>query len=69
MSTFVHDPDLLKLVVDLTGYGRRLSRALLLEGPPPFEKIFDDYGIYFRALLGEDVSGAIHHFRETDAPR
>ena len=69
MSTLVHDPDLLKLAVDLTEYGRRLSPRLLFDGPPPFEKIFDDYGIYLRALLGEDVSRAIAHFREKLTPR
>jgi hypothetical protein len=69
MSTLVHDPEVLKLAVDLTEYGRRLSPRLLFEGPPPFEKIFDDYRIYLRAFLGEDVAGAIAHFREKLTPR
>ena len=69
MSTLVHDRDVLKLAVDLTEYGRRLSPRLLFEGPPPFEKIFDDYGIYLRALKGEDVAAAIDHFRQKLTPR
>ncbi len=43
------------LAADLTEYGRRLSPRLLFDGPPPFEKIFDDHGIYLAALLGQDV--------------
>ena len=34
-----------------------------LKGPPPFEKIFDDHGIYLKGLLGRDVDQAIAHFR------
>jgi hypothetical protein len=35
----------------------------LFEGPPPFEKIFDDHGIYLKGLLGKDVDQAVAHFR------
>ena len=56
MSPLVADPDVIRLAVDLTEYGRRLSPRLTFEGPPPFEKIFDDHRIYLRALLGQDVA-------------
>ena len=63
MSLLVPDRDVMTLAVDLTEYGRRLSPRLVFDGPPPFEKIFEDHGIYLRALLGQDVGPAIAHFR------
>jgi hypothetical protein len=51
------------LAADLTEYGKRLSPRLLFEGPPPFEKIFDDHGIYLKGLLGREVDQAVAHFR------
>ena len=63
MSLLVPDPDVMTLAVDLTEYGRRLSPRLVFDGPPPFEKIFEDHGIYLRAILGEDVDSAIARFR------
>ena len=63
MSLLVEDRDVREFAVDLTEYGKRLSPRLLFEGPPPFEKIFDDHGIYLKGLLGKDVDQAIAHFR------
>ncbi len=63
MSLVVDDPDAIALAADLTEYGRHLSPRLQFEGPPPFERIFDDHGIYLRALLGQDVDRAIDHFQ------
>ena len=40
-----------------------LSPACSSRDLPPFEKIFDDHGIYLRALLGQDVDSAIAHFQ------
>ena len=63
MSLLVPDRDVMALAVDLTEYGRRLSPRLVFDGPPPFEKIFEDHGIYLKALLGQDAGPAIAHFR------
>jgi hypothetical protein len=30
---------------------------------PPFENFYIDHGIYLRALRGDDVDGAVAHFR------
>ncbi|MGP0063586.1 MAG: hypothetical protein ACLQGP_08325 [Isosphaeraceae bacterium] len=68
MSILVTDPAIIAMAVDLTEYGRRLSPRLQFEGPPPFERIFDDHRIYLGALLGRDVEGAIAHFRSKLAP-
>jgi hypothetical protein len=63
MSLLVSDRDVMELAVDLTEYGRRLSPRLVFDGPPPFEKIFEDHGIYLKALLGREVIQAVDHFR------
>jgi len=63
MSLLVEDREVLALAADLTEYGKRLSPRLLFEGPPPFEKIFDDHGIYLKGLLGQEVDQAVAHFR------
>ena len=30
---------------------------------PPFDNIFEDYEIYLRAVLGDDIERAVNHFR------
>jgi hypothetical protein len=62
-AIIVHEPEMIALAVDLTEYGRRLSPRLLFEGPPPFQRVFDDHGVYLGALLGCEVERAIEHFR------
>lgn len=62
-SILVSDPAVLALALDLAEYGRRLSPRLQFEGAPPFERTFDDYRLFLKALLGEDQDAAIAHFR------
>jgi hypothetical protein len=69
MAPWVTDPGVIAWAVDLTEYGRRLAPRLQFEGPPPFERIFDDHRVYLRALLGQDVAAAIDHFRAKLGPR
>jgi hypothetical protein len=68
MSVLAGDPEAIALAADLTEYGCRLSPRLQFEGVPPFERVFDDHGIYLRALLGRDVDAAIAHFRAKLSP-
>lgn len=63
MSPLLQDPDAIRQAVGLTEYGRRLSERHRYEGDPPFEQLYEDHGIYLRALLGEGVDEAIAHFR------
>ncbi len=69
MSLIATDPATTALAADLTEYGRSLSPRLVFEGSPPFEHIFEDHGVYLRALLGREVGEAIAHFQRklTDA--
>ena len=62
-SAELDDPETLRLAVELTDYGRRLSHHFQYKGEPPFENIAADYGVYLRALLGEDTGAAVEHFR------
>ena len=52
----------MKKAIALTEYGRRLSSHFQFPGDPPFENTYEDHGIYFRILLGEDVDAGLDHF-------
>jgi hypothetical protein len=58
-----HDREILTLALELTDYGARLSPMYQFRGNPPFEDVYEDHGIYLRALLGKNVEEAIAHFR------
>ena len=62
-SLFVTNPTFIALAADLTEYGRRLAPRLQFDGPPPFQRMFDDHRVYLRALLGQEVDNAITHFQ------
>lgn len=62
-SVMTTDPDAIDLAIDLTEYGRRLSPGLQYEGTPPFDRVFDDHGIFLKALRGREVDEAVAHFR------
>ena len=62
-SLIARDPEALALAADLTEYGRCLSPRLVFEGSPPFERIFEDHGVYLKALLGRDLDQAVAHFQ------
>jgi hypothetical protein len=64
MSLMAADPAAISLAVDMTEYGRCLSPRLVFEGSPPFERTFEDFGVYLKALLGRDVEAAIAHFQK-----
>ena len=57
------DRKTLQMTVELCSYGKRLGEMFQFKGNPPFENVFADHEIYLRSLLGEDVDGAIAHFR------
>jgi len=53
----------LKLALDLTEYGRRLSQQFQYQGDEPFADLYPASALYFQALLGENVEEALQHFR------
>ena len=58
-----NDRETLALALELTDYGRCLSPLFQFRGEPPFQNLYVDHAVYLRALLGEEVEGAIAHFR------
>jgi hypothetical protein len=60
----VSDPELLRLFHDFCEYGKRLSLQFRVQGQPPFEDVYADYGHYTQALLGTDVETHLYHFRQ-----
>ena len=59
-----HDREILSLALELTDYGRHLSSMYQFRGNPPFQNVYEDYGMYLQALLDKNVGKAIAHFRD-----
>lgn len=65
----LEDAESLRMASEMADYGRCLAPMFHFRGDPPFEDTYADHAVYLRALLGEEVDGAIGHFRKkvTDA--
>ena len=59
------DPADLRLALDLTEYGRRLSQQFQYQGDEPFVETYPSHALYFQALLGENVEEALAYFQAT----
>jgi hypothetical protein len=57
------DPADLRLALDLTEYGRRLSQQFQYHGDEPFADLYQASALFFQALLGEKIEDAISHFK------
>lgn len=57
------DRDALGQVVEMAEYGSHLAPMYHERSEPPFENFFADHAIYLRAMRGDDVDGAVAHFR------
>jgi hypothetical protein len=62
-SLDLNDRDTLGLAIELAEYGARLGSMFQERSDPPFENFYVDHGVYLRALRGDDVDGAVTHFR------
>jgi hypothetical protein len=62
-SIELEDVEALRLAADMTEYGKRLSSMYQYESHPPFQNLYEDFGIYLRALSGDAVEEGIAHFR------
>lgn len=62
-ARLLDDPALLRLALDLTEYGRRLSKQFQYQGDEPFGDIYPSHALYFQALLGENQPAALEYFR------
>jgi hypothetical protein len=57
------DPSDLRLALDLTEYGRRLSQQFQYQGDEPFAEMYPASALYFQALLGENIDEAVAYFK------
>ena len=63
-ARLLEDSDHLRLALDMTEYGRRLSDQFQYEGDEPFTDIYPSHGLFFQALLGENLEDALDFFRQ-----
>ena len=63
ISPMMESREAVAKAVELTDYGRRLSDRHKYAGDAPFERTYEDHGIYLRAVLGDDQNEAIRHFQ------
>jgi hypothetical protein len=63
ISRVLSDPADLRMALDLTEYGRRLSQQFQYQGDEPFAEVYPANALYFQALLGENVDQAIEYFK------
>jgi hypothetical protein len=63
ISRVLSEPEDLRMALDLTEYGRRLSQQFQYQGDEPFAEIYPSNALYFQSLLGENVDEAIQYFK------
>jgi hypothetical protein len=63
-ARLVVDPPALRLALDLTEYGRRLSRQYQFQTEEPFAEVYAAHGLFFAAQLGQQVDEALKYFGE-----
>lgn len=63
-ARLLDDPTALRLALDLTEYGRRLSPHYQFQGDEPFAETYPAHAVYYKALLGEEVEEAVQYFRD-----
>jgi hypothetical protein len=63
-ARLLENADELRLALDLTAYGRRLSTQFQYPGDEPFGDQYPAGALWFQALLGENVEAAVEFFRQ-----
>jgi hypothetical protein len=63
ISRVLADAADLRLALDLTEYGRRLSQQFQYHGDEPFAEMYPASALYFQALLGENIDEAAAYFK------
>jgi hypothetical protein len=63
-ARLLSDARLLRLALDLTEYGRRLTTQFQYQGEEPFTDHYPAHALYFQALLGENLDEALAYFRQ-----
>ncbi|MEE2737175.1 MAG: hypothetical protein VX435_03040 [Planctomycetota bacterium] len=64
IGRILKDPEDLQRLLELTHYGRRLSSHFQFPGEEPFEQTYEDYAMWYRTLMGENVDDGVKHFTD-----
>ncbi|MEZ5351303.1 MAG: hypothetical protein R2762_01595 [Bryobacteraceae bacterium] len=57
------DRETIAMAVELARYGEKLAPMFHHKGDAPLDDVYVDHKIWLRAFAGEDVEGAVGHFR------
>ena len=63
-ARLLEDGQQLRLALDMTEYGRRLSDQFQYEGDEPFTDIYPSHALFYQAVLGENLEEALEFFRQ-----
>jgi hypothetical protein len=63
-SSILEKREGLDKALQLCEYGRKIPRDFQSPDPPPFDDFYNDYRIFFQALLGTGVDGAVRYFTQ-----
>ncbi|MFM8251145.1 MAG: hypothetical protein ACKOBW_06070 [Planctomycetota bacterium] len=63
-ARLLDQPELLRLALDLTEYGRRLHSQFQYVGDEPFAELYPSHARFFQALLNEDREASLAFFRQ-----
>jgi len=63
-ARWVTNPHYLKLALDMTEYGRRLSSQYQYESEEPFKELYLGHAKFFAAQIGQDVDANVAFFAE-----
>ncbi len=58
------DPRVLRTALDLTTYGRNLSRQYQFAGQEPFADTYPSHALFFQGVLGGNTDAAVDYFRQ-----
>ncbi|HMO14745.1 MAG TPA: hypothetical protein PKD64_06695 [Pirellulaceae bacterium] len=64
LGRIVNDPAAIRDAVELCAYGKAIASDFRPTGDSPFVDLFEDSGLYYRALLGEEIEKGINFFRD-----
>ena len=63
IARLLEDPSEILMAKELANYGSKLAEDFQYPGAAPFEDTYLDHGLFFAALLGEQVDEAVEHFK------
>ena len=63
IARVLEEPSEISIARELANYGSKLAEEFQYPSAAPFEDTYLDHGLYFSALLGDQVDQAVEHFK------